>query len=281
MTYEIHELALVFPKLPEKEMEELAKDIAKHGLVEAVTLYENKILDGRNRYEGCLQAGVECKFIHLSKEIDPVRYVISKNLVRRHLSDTQRALLAATFANMPEGNPNNSTAQICVVETISQQEAASMFDVSKRQVQKAKRILDSKNEELIKSVKEEKISLNKAEEQLPKKPNVSNISLLKNSGFKMIDGKYVLSPDVSLMETTARRKIEIGGSKSPEDMRYYKLWETYRKNKVRSKVLKLLSKEFSSSEESLIQTTIEMLSADLLRLVESQRQIAKYQKKIG
>jgi len=47
---EFHELANVFPMLQQTELESLAADIRANGQRHAITLYQGKILDGRNRY---------------------------------------------------------------------------------------------------------------------------------------------------------------------------------------------------------------------------------------
>jgi hypothetical protein len=60
--YAFHELATVFPLLEGGEYTALIDDIRRHGLLEPITLFEGKILDGRNRYRACLAAGVEPRF---------------------------------------------------------------------------------------------------------------------------------------------------------------------------------------------------------------------------
>jgi len=42
-----HELAGVFPLLPEAELASLTEDIRQHGLREPIVLYQGKVLDGR------------------------------------------------------------------------------------------------------------------------------------------------------------------------------------------------------------------------------------------
>ncbi len=92
-TYEIHPLADLIPKMTDDEFAKLQEDIREHGLIEPIVLYENKVLDGRHRYQACQQAGVVPRFEPYTGD-DPVSFVVAKNLHRRHLNASQRAMLA-------------------------------------------------------------------------------------------------------------------------------------------------------------------------------------------
>jgi len=157
---EIHELATIFPMLGEEELAELCADIEKNGLAEPVTVYEGKILDGRNRATACQRLGIEPDTIEYEGG-DPVTFVLSKNVFRRHLTESQRAMAAEKLANMQRGNQMRKfahledqqnqglTAQDCQV---SQEEAAKMLNVSKRQVQNAAKLRREASPEVVEQV---------------------------------------------------------------------------------------------------------------------------------
>jgi hypothetical protein len=93
-----HPLCTLFPLLEGGDFDDLVEDIQKHGLQEPIwTLGDTSVvLDGRNRYRACLEAGVEPVFRAWHGDPDEaVHFVVSQNLQRRHLSNGQRAILSA------------------------------------------------------------------------------------------------------------------------------------------------------------------------------------------
>jgi hypothetical protein len=97
-----HPLARIFPLLDGKPLEELVDDIRINGLREPIVLHEGKILDGRNRDRARIEAGVEPRYETYSGS-DPLAYVVSLNLKRRHLDESQHAMVAARIARLPKG----------------------------------------------------------------------------------------------------------------------------------------------------------------------------------
>ncbi|MCE7743867.1 MAG: hypothetical protein GPJ52_01905 [Candidatus Heimdallarchaeota archaeon] len=89
--YEFHPLAEIFPLMGDDELWQLTKDISKNGLLEPIVLFEGKILDGRNRYTACRRINEIPIFEEFDESLDPIDYVISLNLHRRHLNSAQRA----------------------------------------------------------------------------------------------------------------------------------------------------------------------------------------------
>src|SRR5260370_4226934 len=102
---EFHPLAEFFPLMTEDELAELAADIKKNGLLEPITLYQNRIIDGRNRYRPCRKAGAEITQTDTYDGSDPAAFVASRNLHPRHMTRKQRNEL---HAKRRTGTPERS-----------------------------------------------------------------------------------------------------------------------------------------------------------------------------
>ena len=135
---EYHEIANIFPLMEGTELTELSADIKKNGLIDPIWLYENKILDGRNRYRACQEVGVEPRFQSYPGN-DPLQQVISLNLHRRHLNESQRAIVASRLATLSDGQ-RADYSRSANLPTLSQSAAAKMLNVSERMVRIVKAI---------------------------------------------------------------------------------------------------------------------------------------------
>jgi ParB-like chromosome segregation protein Spo0J len=91
------------------EFDELVADIKANGQTAPIVTYEGMILDGRNRYRACLAGGVHPLIIEGDDIDDPVAFVISTNIRRRHLTGEQRDELAVRLL---KANPEKSDRQI-------------------------------------------------------------------------------------------------------------------------------------------------------------------------
>jgi hypothetical protein len=99
---QFHPLADIFPLMDGAEFEQLVADIKANGLVEPIVVLEGMILDGRNRYRACIEAGVEPTYRPFTGD-DPAAHVISTNIHRRHLNAEQKGdLIAALLKATPE-----------------------------------------------------------------------------------------------------------------------------------------------------------------------------------
>lgn len=164
-----HEYANLFPMLGHDELEELRVDIEKNGLLDPVIEFEEKILDGRNRATACMMLGIKPKTVPYTGN-DPLGFVLSKNLTRRHLTESQRAAVAAEIANMPPHRPKKAAD----LPTYSQAAAADKLNVSERLVRDAKKV-QTESPELFEAVKtgEKTVSAAVKEIKTTKKPHKS------------------------------------------------------------------------------------------------------------
>jgi hypothetical protein len=97
IAYEIHPAAKIFPMMADPDVAALRDDIKQHGQREPIELLDGKVIDGRNRLAACLKSGVQPAVREIDGDgLDPIAYVLSKNLHRRHLSESQRAMVAVS-----------------------------------------------------------------------------------------------------------------------------------------------------------------------------------------
>ena len=133
-----HPLSELFPLMQGREFDELVADIKAHGLREPITTLDGMILDGRNRWRACEAAGAEPRTCEYHGE-DPLGWVVSLNLHRRHLDESQRAIVAAKIANLGDGQ--RKSASPIGERAVTQGEAAQLLNVGKRSVERAREVL--------------------------------------------------------------------------------------------------------------------------------------------
>jgi len=161
-----HPLADIFPLMEGADFDALVKDIEDNWLREPIALYEDKILDGRNRY----RAVVKAKLQHKLKEEnfrtypgpDPLAFVISANVLRRHLNESQRALVAARIVTTKLGDNQHKNG------SISTDKAAKMLSVSEATVKTAKEVVEKAAPEIKEKVLKGELRLGAAKDIIDK-----------------------------------------------------------------------------------------------------------------
>ncbi|MFW6300116.1 MAG: hypothetical protein ACOC20_04255 [Oceanicaulis sp.] len=147
-----HPYADLFPWMEDKAYRDLVEDVRKNGVIEPIVMYEGMILDGRNRYSAAREIGCDYPFVEYQGD-DPLGFVIAKNLARRHLTESQRASVAARLAKMPQGRPAGKPANLPVYVSaeserppelasapMSQADAARALSISERSLRDAKSV---------------------------------------------------------------------------------------------------------------------------------------------
>lgn len=161
-----HPASQIFPLMVGRQFDELVADIREKGLRMAIVLCDGQVLDGRNRLRACRDVGIEPRFETYNGH-DPMAYVISTNLHRRHLSESQRGDIAATLATAKQG-------QKVPIGTFTLKEAAKVMNVSRRTAARA-RAVQAAAPELAQNVRSGKTTLNAAHRQVQRQKAIAKI----------------------------------------------------------------------------------------------------------
>jgi len=155
-----HDYANLFPMMQGEALDALRADIRQNGVREPVVFLDGAILDGRNRYMCARDLGLEYPRVDFVGD-DPLGYVISHNLHRRHLTESQRASVAAKLANMAQGERTDLEPSANLPK-VSVQAAADLLNVSERSVTTARKVQDEAPAEIIQAVDDGRISVSLA-----------------------------------------------------------------------------------------------------------------------
>jgi hypothetical protein len=143
----VHPAADLFPLMSESELRELGEDIKKNGLRSPITVYNGELLDGRNRLDAMVLAGIEIEIrlphkgtlsfhrldidgIYAQQGVselppctDPYAYVLSANIHRRHLTADQKRELIEKLLKV---KPNASDRTIANPKSITRRSPRSV-----------------------------------------------------------------------------------------------------------------------------------------------------------
>lgn len=196
--HEVHPVASIFPLLEGDELRALADDIKANGQREPIMrivvddpvyakgIRKPLILDGRNRARACEIAGVAPEFEKYEGPTDTaalLAFVQGKNLFRRHLDDSQRAMVGARAialheadakARMSAGGKAKGKAKggngVPTLPERARDAAAESVGVSGRLVQHAKAVIEKAAPEVVHAVERGALAVTAAAElaELPK-----------------------------------------------------------------------------------------------------------------
>ncbi len=164
--YDVHPYCAAFPDMGGEDFEALRDDLKMRGQQEPCWTFEKWIIDGKNR-ERALLANKQpinyAKWEPLSK--DPAlidreirEFTISKNLHRRHLDASQRAMIAATMATGKRGGDRSKGSD----DPLTREQAAAAFDVGEKLVDRAANVLTNGAPEVVKAVESGTVTVSDA-----------------------------------------------------------------------------------------------------------------------
>lgn len=170
--FDTHPAADIYPLIEDKEFDDLVESVKRNGLLDDIVLIGSgekaRILDGRNRLRACLKAKVKARFTQYRGKDDVdtlIAYVESKNDHRRHLSPSQRALIAARKSELRNGQrPVGATS-----DKRTQRENAELHQVSVRSLAHGRAVLEGAIPAVVAAVDKKKLAIDAAA-QLAKLP---------------------------------------------------------------------------------------------------------------
>lgn len=213
-----HPLADLFPMMDDESFEDFASDIEANGQREPIVLFENKILDGRNRFKACQKLGLSPRFKEYHGS-DALGFVISLNLKRRHLTESQRAMVAGRLANVPRGGDRRSEA-FDQTANLPNDQAAKLLNVSERSVRTARQVQKTGTPELVKAVEQGAVSVSAAA-VIAKQPPEKQAEILSPKDEKAVASAVKeLKEAQSLYDRTVAAKEAYGPTEplTDEDM---------------------------------------------------------------
>jgi len=167
-----HPAANIFP-MDDANVGPLAEDIRKNGQQVPIEIMGGMVLDGRRRWLACSIAQIEPK-TRVVTVADPVAYVLSLNLHRRHLNASQLAMVAARARELYDEQAKErqrarkghqagaSPENLPELHTDARDAAGKAVGVSGRSVDFATRVINQGTPELVKAVDEGKMAVSTA-----------------------------------------------------------------------------------------------------------------------
>lgn len=166
--YEIHPFCKLIPEMTAQEYADFRDDIKAHGLNRPIMIWQNRwIVDGRHRDRACTETGVIKRYVSFpgTTERELLDYIISENVKRRHLTESQRAIIAAEIANLKNtdfrGNQYVLTANLQEAP-VTQADSAKALGVSERSVANAVKVKTHGAPELVEAVRSGKVAVSTA-----------------------------------------------------------------------------------------------------------------------
>lgn len=213
-----HPAADFFPMLEGVEADEFNADVRANGVSVPVTLIDiadasgvvgRQVLDGRNRRRAATLAGQSCQ-AELYIGSDPVRFVMQRNLRRRHLTDGQKAFAAAEAEGFTHGGVRVGEGKAAPSGklAITREEAAAMTGASVRAVTTAAKVRKQGSPELINAVRQGKIAPSAAVQALGLAPDDQKKVIAAISSGEAKTAKQVIKRG-RVKERNARLKAKV------------------------------------------------------------------------
>lgn len=202
-----HEVATLFPPMTEEEFALFVADVQHRGLLDPIWTSQGKIIDGIHRYRACQQLGIEPRYQEWDGAGSLVSFVVSRNLHRRHLTSTQRTMVALEIEKQLAieakrhmalgGGDRKSGSEIfptpIVTHMYAAEDAAAAVGTNPHYVRDAKKIVE-KAPELKEKMKRGQLAIPEAKilASLPQEQRTEALKMKESGRAKTVKGAVVL-----------------------------------------------------------------------------------------
>jgi DNA repair exonuclease SbcCD ATPase subunit len=131
-----HPLSAAFPAMSAEDFQALKDDIEVNGQREPIMLFDGMVLDGWHRYRACIDLGIKPQQFTFTDK-DPVAFVLSTNLHRRHLTASQRAAAVVACSSWAPAHRPKSGEPVPHLTTKEMAKAAQVSDKTIKQAKTA------------------------------------------------------------------------------------------------------------------------------------------------
>lgn len=195
MSIPAHPYAGLFPMLSPADGSALRDDISANTQRERIVILDGMILDGRNRQAQLEALGLvdgrlppegddlwitRYRRFNPAQDGDPLAFVLSLNLHRRHLSESQRAMVAAKLESFGHGGARQNFEKQDANLHLDRKSAAEALHVSERSVSSAAKVRDRGAPELVEKVTSGEVAVSAAAD-IATLPVTEQLRILRDS----------------------------------------------------------------------------------------------------
>jgi hypothetical protein len=231
--YEIHPAATLFPMMDADSFQRLKADIKENGQEKCITFFDGQLLDGRNRMKACEELGIEPSIEEIEDsgdgKFDPFRWVLSVNLHRRHLTESQRAMVAAKLATLKRGHVKTQRDSDGVsIDTPSIEDAANLLSVGRATVARAKDVLASCSDEIIDAVEQGELPVSFAAKMAAEEPDKKTQTKVYKKGGKAALKEHITEPSPFVDDDDDKKETAVATIK-----KLWSKWDQVQRTAVR------------------------------------------------
>jgi len=235
---QFHPLCEMFPVMDETELGQLADDIKAHGQREPILTLKGQIIDGRNRYLACQRVNQKPRFKALNTK-NPAEVVASLNVHRRHLTESQRAMMLMELGGISAGAESRDPS-------IAQ--AAKMSRTSTGTIKRAKNVKAKAVKKVKKAVLAGKLTVHEAA-KIAKLPKAKQQKIARG-GIKAMKAASKPLPRGGLAADAIRRK-QAEAEKDNGERETKHTWEQSSDHSLLEDAFTTLEKSFTKRLEEL------------------------------